>query len=271
MSHFVVLVLDTLDGESVESQLEPFGQDNEAYYRRDIEVEASEVKAEAESIIKELLKRIEKNPDEWHIKTSTEYKQLFDKGEYAEIVTRYNGWSVDEDGNMYSEYNPDCRWDWYEVGGRWSGFFKFKPNHKDTPVISGHFSQTPEEVEKLRKAGRTDVATVKEIDWEGMRQEARETAIKTWEKYGEQKGKNDGLFIYDIRKDDTKESYVKRHSSIAPFAVLHDGEWSERGSMGWFGMVSDEDDKWEEQFDALVEMLIKKHPLMEITAVDCHI
>lgn len=27
---------------------------------------------------------------------------------------------VDEDGNLLSNYNPDSKWDWYAIGGRWN-------------------------------------------------------------------------------------------------------------------------------------------------------
>lgn len=27
----------------------------------------------------------------------------------------------------YSTYNPDSRWDWWEIGGRWHGFYQLKP------------------------------------------------------------------------------------------------------------------------------------------------
>jgi hypothetical protein len=26
----------------------------------------------------------------------------------------------------YSTYNPDSKWDWYELGGRWKGYFRLK-------------------------------------------------------------------------------------------------------------------------------------------------
>ena len=29
----------------------------------------------------------------------------------------------DEDGNELSTYNPNSKWDWWTVGGRWSGYF----------------------------------------------------------------------------------------------------------------------------------------------------
>ena len=31
---------------------------------------------------------------------------------------------TDSDGNIYSIYNPDARWDWWEIGGRWPGLLK---------------------------------------------------------------------------------------------------------------------------------------------------
>lgn len=63
-----------------------------------------------------------------------EYKQLLekiDKGEsnvskhdvitiwdYAEY--RYGKVLDINDGNLYSNYNPNSKWDWYQIGGRWS-------------------------------------------------------------------------------------------------------------------------------------------------------
>ena len=28
---------------------------------------------------------------------------------------------IDEDGNLLSTYNPNSKWDWYSIGGRWDG------------------------------------------------------------------------------------------------------------------------------------------------------
>lgn len=46
--------------------------------------------------------------------------------EYYEIMA--DGRQTDEEGNIYSTYNPDAKWDWYEVGGRWSDLL----SHKET-------------------------------------------------------------------------------------------------------------------------------------------
>ena len=55
---------------------------------------------------------------------------------------------------------------------------------------------------------------------------------------------------------------------LIPFAVLDPaGEWHERGRMGWFGMVRDESDDWEERARAL----FAKHRDALAVAVDVHI
>lgn len=42
-----------------------------------------------------------------------------------------------------------------------------------------------------------------------------------------------------------RNAYIQdaRDNAIATFAVVKDGEWHERGNIGWFGMVSDEKNK----------------------------
>ncbi|CAQ71573.1 hypothetical protein [Cupriavidus taiwanensis] len=70
----------------------------------------------------------------------------------------------------------------------------------------------------------------------------------------------------------TREAYVQaaRDAAGVTFAVLHDGKWYERGSMGWWGCVSDEKDtnEWYRQFAELIDGLPDDTPL---TVVDCHI
>ena len=37
----------------------------------------------------------------------------------------------DENDNLISHYNPDSRWDWYSIGGRWSGFLPLKDRDEE--------------------------------------------------------------------------------------------------------------------------------------------
>lgn len=52
------------------------------------------------------------------------------------------GYKIDDNENLTSTYNPDSKWDWYEIGGRWSGFLV------------------------LKNGSRSSEATVDEVDWE---------------------------------------------------------------------------------------------------------
>lgn len=69
-----------------------------------------------------------------------------------------------------------------------------------------------------------------------------------------------------------KEGYVDhvRRSAVSTFAVLKDGEWYQRGDMGWWGTVSDEmdDEEWLTKYDQLLESIDDD---VQLTIVDCHI
>ena len=39
------------------------------------------------------------------------------------ILSYYDKNSIDENGNIMSKYNPDSKWDYYVIGGRWHGYF----------------------------------------------------------------------------------------------------------------------------------------------------
>lgn len=69
-----------------------------------------------------------------------------------------------------------------------------------------------------------------------------------------------------------KEAYVQDtiDQAFLPFALLVDGQWFERGGMGWWGMVSNEKDtkSWGAIFR---EQLAKVDCERFITIVDCQI
>lgn len=72
--------------------------------------------------------------------------------------------------------------------------------------------------------------------------------------------------------DGGRAEYVRRAGAAAavPFAVLMDGEWHERGSMGWWGMVSNEEDAdvWRDRVAKLYDDLPDD---VFLAAVDVHI
>ena len=199
--------------------------------------------------------------------------------------------------------NPKAKWDWYQIGGRWSGYFKALPGSIGIVGESGVFGNKA-------KPGMYDQLQRGSIDFEGMRADAAAEASKRYDAYeaavaGLEVPKRWAEFrtayenIDDARKafselpyitalrtanlmpwfEDPvevygigREKFVERASSgsFTPYAVLKDGEWFAKGEMGWFGMSSDDVDP-ETWNDRVWELLRDLPEDTLITAVDCHI
>jgi hypothetical protein len=234
MSHFTVLVV----GENPEDQLAPFSENLtlERYveYTRD-----GLIKYERDSIEKYRLGPYQEfinNPDEYtknckndnHIKFLKEefpLRILWTDDEVYKYAIRYHTASdIGKDGEVYSTRNPNSKWDWCQLGGRWAGSIKVKDGIiRDQPNFSYGW----------------DNKSIKEV----MSQPLTDSAIKK-----------------DIANID----------EISTFAVLKDGVWYERGSMGWFGMVHDEKDEnaWSQEITKLIESLPDD---VLLSIYDCHI
>lgn len=89
------------------------------------------------------------------------------------------------DGETYGYYttsNPEGRWDWYMVGGRWQGFYNLAEGAEDDEHLLGEpgaFFSRPEET----LGGCADVARKRAIDVEGMRLMAGIEASTLYDKY----------------------------------------------------------------------------------------
>lgn len=236
---------------------------------------------------------------------------------------KYGYTIVDENGEVVktvSRTNPDRKWDWYSVGGRWNGFFKLKPLAVGVTGAPGLQSMNSDYEEP--GDDRADILMKGDIDIEGMRDEAGEKAADRWDRFRaivaglpepltweqvkekhrtggtDEDGRPDTDWeaareefngqpavraLRDSKDADAhwweiddfmvpRERYVRRFrdSAISTFAVLKGGVWYERGSMGWWGCVSDEKDRdeWNRQFSELIDGLPDDTML---TVVDCHI
>ena len=174
----------------------------------------------------------------------------------------------DPQKNRYGYWhNSNAKWDWYELGGRWCGFFKLSAVNVYGKIGNhGHFGKPAEK-------GYVDQTLKGNIDFKGMVLEKTKKAEEDWIKIQELLKENkttDAYFEYGWEKDETKESYIKRNSSTHTFAVIKDGKFYERGKMGWWGVISDskEYDKWIEEFDKLIDGLSDDTLL---SVYDCHI
>lgn len=228
MSHFTVGVLVKDNGETVEELLAPYQENNMG--------DCPEEYLEFEEIDEE-----EHNYylNEFEEKGKNNYKS------FEDFMKNY-GYKKNEETGKYGYYeNPNARWDWYEIGGRWSG-------------------------KLITKNGETvDFAKLKDIDWEAMKKRAIKSAEEAWDSNPQ------GAIRYfeGIHKDDARESFIERRSNFETYAVITpDGEWHSKGEMGWFGCSSEskeEDKNWRYSF--YDTFIANSDQELTLYIIDCHI
>ncbi len=290
-------------------------------------------------------------------------KEFYPDG-FENFIEEWAGYKKDEIGRYGYYENPNAKWDWHQLGGRWTGHFKLKEIKKlgydgvffqKMGFTNAEFenfinlynddydkfikiilkygvdkaAQIRNEIERVReksfekgsngkpglmmdeaKKGYCDQAEKYKIDFEGMRKNSCDEASKNYDKamkiIGDIEPNKSWEECLKLFKDDnhierrefywsqercktwsesaeritsfcnpdeyllSKEEFVKKayNSSISTFAVLKDGKWYEKGSMGWWGMVSDEKSDWDEEFTKLLDSIPNDTSL---SVYDCHI
>jgi len=172
-------------------------------------------------------------------------------------------------GKSKTTYNPQSKWDWYELGGRWLGNFMLKKGKKGALGRAGVGDNKPD------KGYTADQAKFGDIDWEAMKAEKIAKRTKLWDeahaKLKKGEIKHDDLdWKYGIESGQTKEQYVGT-GEFTPFSIItSDGVWHEKGDMGWWGMVSDE--KKPEDWEAMCRAILEKcEPTDTLSVYDLHI
>lgn len=288
MSHFVVMVI----GEDAEDQLSP--------YDEGIEVDRYEVGVVTDEEKERMLK--------YYAEKGKKYSS-FDEC-YEENGLNWDGGRCEKDENgewiEYSTYNPDSKWDWYVLGGRWSGaFIKLKPGKEGYEGTSGT-GGNPVGVDAAYK-GDIDFDLIRKEAAEKARTDYREVSSKfdygipklehtwkdicsskfdhlSWEERRELYHNQPSISIwrnafrneawgYDIEDYQcSEEEYVKRAVLLAfcPYALIKDGEWYAKGEMGWWGMSNDHmgREEWAHKVNELVDSLPDD---TLISFYDCHI
>lgn len=214
MSHFSVAVFHRED-QNVEDLLAPYDEGIVVapYIKYTREQAIAKVRKDIEDYKNGLYAKYLENPEEYAKNCSNEkHLQYLREGFpkklnwtddecYEDEARWYDDEDKDDEGNIYSTYNPSSKWDWYEVGGRWSNFLTTKSGQK------------------------VDEKRVSELDFP------------------------DNFMTFAV--------------------VLPNGRWYEEGSMGWWAMVSDQDDNWRTNYKE--RFLDKADPDWILTIVDCHI
>lgn len=287
MSHFTVFAIIRKDsGQDLESLLDPYyeGKQVEPYVAK---TKAQLIAEEAEEIEKhrrshEAALRLSKeeylaicerdnlyrNYDLMRGKLPYGYESinLTDEAALFKRVKREYGDELNGDGDLISTYNPDSKWDWYEIGGRW-----------------------PSQL-RLKDGTTADSAPAGLIDWDKMfsTNPAKEAErAEFWDEYvlGKTPEGIDGekylqaKYPYEFYRPEyylefykTKEEYVRRMGLWSTYAAVDDKGWHEPGAMGWWGCSGETPESkkdWEDNFRS--RFIDTLDPEDEVAIVDCHI
>jgi hypothetical protein len=223
-----------------------------------------------------------------------EAPDLEEAHKYGHLLVNANGEVI----RLIDRTNPNKKWDWWIVGGRWTGWLKLKPG-ADGSVGKPGLMTAPAAV------GTADIARKGDVDFEAMRAEKGAEAGSLWDKvrritqdtwesvrerfekiddarsfYREQpaikalEASKDRDFSWNI--DDAlagpREAFVQaaRDRATSPFAIVKDGQWYAKGRMGWWGMSNDDgtQEDWNRRVSELLDSLRDD---TRLTVVDCHI
>jgi hypothetical protein len=320
MSHFAVVVI----GSNVDEQMEPYAeqdfdekygvfQDTEDESLEEYQNKEVDIVVFADGTLHNKYEDQFRKYDPMTFKSDYIYPEgsIVRVGKFTELYSTFEefmeGWhgtsKRDEKMNRYGYWhNPNAKWDWHTLGGRFMGYFKPKAGAVGELGRHGVFNNEPTE-------GWIDSIKVGDIDIEGMQKDSMNKANETYdkleailkgrpipswnairEKHGEDidsaRAEYNSLPImkdfneanFHIWGDfvetfcNSREDYIEKckNQTMVPYAVVKDGKWYEKGEMGWFGMSNDKmsQDEWNKQFWKMINSL---DPETELNLLDCHI
>lgn len=279
MSHFLLAVFSSYEN-TVEALLEPYYQDTAFPQFRAFEDETAQIENEYSNGTDDAIQ----GPDgklysRWDRRFKTgipggfksvvrPVKEIYPTIE--EFALEHYGCMRNKHGHLGYWYNPDTRWDWYQIGGRWPGMLILKEGEDGerglvTLLADDEFRENAYKPYKGRE--RVDQALIKDVDWEMMKQAGIEDAEKYWEEV--QAEIQDGILYYQrLYGNMTKDEFLEERSLFSTFAVITpDGEWYDKGDM-WFSTADGEKEWTVSYFDRFIETA---NPNWTLTIVDCHI
>lgn len=277
MSHFPVLVI----GRNVAEQLQPYHEYectgiNDQYVQ---DVDITEKVLELIKNGKTLLEALaEYGLEERMVVSETEVdRQGEHKWGYAIVVDGILHKAVDRT-------NPNAKWDWWTSGGRWTGFFLCADGNRCNQTYKQHWDLEGQRQAKAVEAG----------DYYDFIHRVAGHPIPSWRETREKHGTNievareeyrSNPAIQNIQKNrdiyplidlepfrDTRESYVAAEVAKVgvPYALVKDGQWHQKGEMGWWGTSTEEvtQEDWNKQVHELLASLSDD---TELYIIDCHI
>lgn len=197
--------------------------------------------------------------------------------------------------------NPNKQWDWWIIGGRYANRLVSKSGLIGDSFQVEHLNLKKMYQDRVDDNFKYVHDILKRCNWpttdegydnltEALRQEAK--AKKLWDELPEPRPRGENYSKWLCEQEGVDElgvTYIKnRHpfdkidlkggtiiswvimcaEPLSFFVAVVDGKWIESGSMGWWGVVSDEAPDWEETKKRILSDL---KPEQYVTIVDCHI
>lgn len=269
MSHYAVLVIHK-ENQDIEELLAPYDENLEVepYLKYTVD--------EATAYIKE------------HCVPYNDYLKEYADRHLIDWFAESERLLIKQDG-LYSTYNPNSKWDWYQIGGRFDGELMLTDEGRLNAVneIKRKYC-TDIDIKNLREDFHymryVNVAPLKYIQWFiPLSPTEKEKIRRWWEiniydmplKEGEEKDK---YFFYKPeyykRRYKDAETDIRVQEAVNFFAVINpDGKWYAPSNMGWWACTDGEPEdelKWDLEF---YDRFIKPNLDSDLicTVVDCHI
>jgi len=279
MSHFAVAVFTQDGGKTVEELLAPYNENTDmpryVKYTKSqlIEIGRKEIEDYKNGLYAKYLSDPQKYRDECKNSNHLDYVEnefprrltWTDEQIYADEIEFCDEDEIGSFGEVYSTRNPKSKWDWWVDGGRYGGLLLVKSAvTKDYPEswnCSGR--------EAIEGYSWVNSAKFKDIQWDLMAQRNTEDRIRYW---NEAQGMDDFIrnIQYGIKTGMTRDEYVNQPYRFLTFAALMpDGEWYEKGEMGWWSSASNEEESWDDKYRE--RFMDNINPEWILTIVDCHI
>jgi hypothetical protein len=187
---------------------------------------------------------------------------------------KYHGYDLNAEGKYGYDHNPNAKWDWWAIGGRWLGFFKVKPGADriiGRPGAFGNASNGGSDIINVGDLDRDAIAEATNAEasefydkyqlmldghefdaFEGPREMAMRMGLVRVEKRTVEAGPGEVAFPWkntvrpgDPRRDWTdiatrigRQEFMTTYACCfnpnATWAALDEEGWHEPGKMGWF-------------------------------------
>lgn len=267
MSHYSVAIFSMNGGNDVDELLAPFDENMEVdryvshtkeelieMGKRNINDYRASVYAEYLRDPKKYLeKRCDGDPDSKHfqfLQNEFPKRLLWTEEEiYLHEIDGYEPENIGDNGEVYSTYNLQSKWDWYEIGGRFCNMLKCK-----------------------EKVGyRKDQAYAIDIDFDGMRDEMAKS-LTSYDDFMTRDSLWNPEYLKQMFPDE--QTYIAKKTCFKTYAVITpDGKWHAPGEMGSWAMSSEtpeERTEWDlKYYERFIVPAIKNN--WHLTIVDCHI